>query len=93
MGEPWNHTGGYSVAATAANLNQSSVSSFNVYNLDFQYAPKLEGWLKGLTVSLNVDNVLDTPPPRYNGVLGSAGYGYVGFTLGRLVELGVNKKF
>jgi iron complex outermembrane receptor protein len=89
----WNRTGGYSVAANAGNLNQSSISPFNVYNLDFQYAPTLEGWLKGLTVSLNVDNVLDTPPPRYNGVLGSAGYGYVGFTLGRLVELGVNKKF
>jgi iron complex outermembrane recepter protein len=89
----WQYTGGYSVVATPANLHQAGISAFSVFNLNFQYAPELQGWSKGLTLSLNVDNVLDTHPPLYNGVLGSAGYGYVGFTLGRLIQFGVSKKF
>ncbi|MBB5685934.1 TonB-dependent receptor domain-containing protein [Sphingobium boeckii] len=88
----WNRTGGFEVPPRAANLNQSSIGDFNIFNLAFQYTPKVGGLLEDLSFTLNVDNVFDQDPPQFNGSNGS-GAGYFGFTLGRYVQLGISKKF
>jgi iron complex outermembrane receptor protein len=89
----WNKTGSNSVLAEAGNANQTKVDSFNLVNLAFVVTPTASsGALKGTTFTLNVDNVFNTNPPSFNGSNGQAA-GYQGFTLGTLVQLGVQKKF
>ena len=88
----WNFTEGYDIQAVAGDAYQGKVGSFSTVNLAFVYTPKLNGLLAGTTYNLNIDNILDTNPPYYNGSNG-AGYGYAGFTLGRFIQLGVKKKF
>ena len=89
----WQYTEGFPVPPTVANLEQSHVSSFGVVNLAFQYNPAGEGLWKDSSVNLNIDNLLDTNPPVYNGNLTSNTPGYFGFTLGRFIQLGFKKKF
>ncbi|HEX7858527.1 MAG TPA: TonB-dependent receptor [Sphingobium sp.] len=88
----WQHTDGFAVTPSAANLQQSRVGAFNVVNLAFQYKPGGEGVWKDLAITVNIDNVFDTDPPHYNGILGQAP-GIAGFTLGRFGQIGINKKF
>ena len=88
----WNLTGSYEIPSTAGDAFQSQVGSFSTVNLAFVYAPKYTGPLAGMTYTLNVDNLLDSDPPVYNGTNGAA-HGYAGFTLGRFIELGLKKKF
>ncbi|MFM5931948.1 MAG: TonB-dependent receptor domain-containing protein [Novosphingobium sp.] len=92
----WNYTGGYKLAAplVAAPANQTSVGSFSTFNLFFKYeVPADSGLLKDLSFTLNVNNVLDTAPPIFLGNT-TAASGYTnGFTLGRLFNFGVSKKF
>jgi iron complex outermembrane receptor protein len=87
-----NHNAGYDVVRSAT-LLQDRVKSFDVLNLFFSYEFKDQGkLLDGLEISLNVNNVFDTDPPvelRTN-----SGNGFInGQTLGRLIRLGLQKKF
>jgi iron complex outermembrane receptor protein len=90
----WNYSGGYSITPTATNLQQDRVGSFNVFNLFFEYkVPGDSEIAKDLAFSLNVDNVFNQDPPLFRGSTATF-FGFAnGFTLGRLVRLGVSKKF
>jgi iron complex outermembrane receptor protein len=92
----WQRSGGYDVIPTPASLNQDRVNAFNVVNLFFQYDfVGRSGMRDGLALTLNVDNVFNQDPPIYRGASGGGiGGGYAnGFTLGRLFQLGLSKKF
>lgn len=89
----WNHTPSYKRSANAA--GQKRVSAFDIINLYFQYDFAGTGLTKDLSLSLNVKNAFDEKPslfldagqPGYNPTNGQ------GFTLGRIFQLGVTKKF
>jgi len=90
----WNHSQGYNITPTATNLQQSHVDSFNVFNLFLQYKVPGESRIaKDLTLSLNVDNLFDQDPPLFRGQATTFNGFANGFTLGRLVRLGVSKRF
>jgi iron complex outermembrane receptor protein len=92
----WQHTGGYHIPPQQSNLNQSFVKSFNVISLFFEYDFNGDGLTKDLALTLNVDNVFDQDPPLLRGGSSSGatgGYGANGFTLGRLFQFGIMKKF
>ncbi len=88
----WYHTGGYDldpVVVTNRFGTQTEVDSFDTVDLFFKYDVAGQGLLEDLSLTLNVNNVLDEDPPFYNG-----GNGYTsGSTLGRLYMAGVRKKF
>lgn len=90
----WNHSQGYDVLPTVTNLQQSHVDSYNLFNLFFQYKVPGDSMIaKDLVFTVNVDNVFDTDPPVFRGTFNSL-FGIAnGFTLGRLVRLGVTKRF
>ena len=90
----WNHSQGYDILPTASNGQQSHVKSFNVFNLFFQYKVPGESTIaKDLVFTLNVDNVFDQDPPLFRGQASTFNGFTNGFTLGRLVRLGVSKRF
>jgi iron complex outermembrane receptor protein len=90
------HTQGYGLnPGVGIGQVQTHVSSFDVVNLFFKYDVSHEGMYKDLAVTLNVDNILDRDPPVFqqNNITPNVD-GYVnGWTLGRVVQLGVSKKF
>lgn len=90
----WNHSGGYAIIPTTTNLQQNRVGAYNVFNLFMQYkVPGESMWAKDLALTLNVDNIFDKDPPLLRGA-GNSLFGVAnGFTLGRLVRLGLSKKF
>ncbi len=93
----WSHLGGYNRkgGASAANFGQARVGAFNTFDLFMKYDFQSEGVFKDLTISLNIQNLLDTDPPVYksNGV-GTPGFDpTMNFTLGRYFQLGLRKKF
>jgi iron complex outermembrane recepter protein len=90
----WSHSGGYATVPTTANLQQASVGSFNVFNLFVQYKVPGESMIaKDLAFTLNVDNIFDKDPPLFRGA-GNSLFGVAnGFTLGRVIKLGISKKF
>jgi iron complex outermembrane recepter protein len=65
------------------------VGSFDVSNLFFRYDVNGTALLKDLQLTLDVNNVLDRDPPLLRA---STGYAH-GSTIGRMVQLGINKKF
>jgi iron complex outermembrane receptor protein len=89
------HTQGYDLnPAVGLAPAQTHVGSYDVVNLFFKYDLR-NGQFRDLSVTLNVDNVLDRDPPAYKGqniVLSANGYAN-GATVGRLLQLGVSKKF
>jgi iron complex outermembrane receptor protein len=94
----WNHTSGYTVVQTATVL-QDHVGSFEIFNLFFIYNFVGSGFAKDLALTLNLNNIFDREPSVYklNGTsLGNVsnvpGTGN-GFTLGRMIQVGVDKKF
>jgi iron complex outermembrane receptor protein len=87
------HTGGYDVAPVAAALNQSRVGSLTVLNLAFNYDFEADRILNGTSLTFNVDNVFDSDPPLYNGIVNTSQPGFAGFTLGRVFQFGIRKKF
>jgi len=89
-----NHTGGYAITPTLTVPVQSSIGSFNVVNLFFKYDVKSDSRVfRDLSLTLNVNNVLDQNPPiSYQTNVSGNGYAN-GFTLGRLIQFGVSKKF
>ncbi|MEJ6011757.1 TonB-dependent receptor domain-containing protein [Novosphingobium aquae] len=93
----WNHTAGYDLKPAAPSfVPQTSVESFNVFNLFFRYETQGEGLFKDLSFTLNVDNVFDTDPPVWRlfdaSRFAQEGYNN-GNTIGRFVQVGVSKKF
>ncbi|WP_158241489.1 TonB-dependent receptor domain-containing protein [Novosphingobium sp. TH158] len=80
--------------ATSSGILQDRVSAYNTVNLFLKYAVPSDSWLlKDLEFTVNVNNLLDTDPPLYKAI-GTSTPGYAnGFTLGRLVQFGLSKKF
>ena len=80
--------------ATAAGLPQDRVKAFNTVNLFFKYdVPSDSALLKDLSFTVNINNVFDTNPPIFRSI-GNSQPGYAnGFTLGRLIQFGISKKF
>jgi iron complex outermembrane receptor protein len=91
----WLHSGGFDVIPTVTNLQQARVADYDTFNLFFQYEFDGEGVLSDLALTLNVDNVFDQDPPLYRGSFPNAGgNGFAnGFTLGRFVQFGIQKRF
>jgi iron complex outermembrane recepter protein len=77
---------------TGSGQPQDRVGAFNTVNLFFKYAvPGDSALLKDLEFTLNVNNVFDQDPPILRAI-GGSGYAN-GFTLGRLIQFGISKKF
>lgn len=90
----WNLSQGFNITPAASTLNQAKVGSYNLFNLFFQYkVPGDSSIAKDLAFSLNIDNVFDKDPPFFRGLDNSLFGVRNGFTLGRLIRLGVSKKF
>lgn len=87
------HTSGYIVAPTTENLGQTWVKGLNVINLAFNYDLQGASVLDGTSLSLNVDNLFNVDPPHYNGVVNTSQPSYAMFTLGRVIQFGITKKF
>lgn len=90
----WNHTGGYNIIPTASVPVQDRVKSYSTVDLFFKYdVPSESKLLQNLSLTLNVSNVFDKDPPvllRNN----PNEFGFAnGFTLGRLIQIGISKKF
>lgn len=80
--------------ATASGQPQDRVGDFNTVNLFFKYAVPSESLLlRDLELTLNVNNVFDQDPPVLKRIAASTPGFANGFTLGRLVQFGVSKKF
>lgn len=95
----WNHTQGYDLTAPIAAAGgfpaQTRVGSYNVFDLFLKYAVPGEGAFKNLAFTLNVNNLFSQDPPEFrqqNITAGSNGFAN-GLTVGRLVQLGVSKRF
>lgn len=80
--------------ATASGQPQDRVKAFNTVNLFFKYiVPGDSLLLRDLELTLNINNVFDQDPPILKRIAASTpGYAN-GFTLGRLVQFGITKKF
>jgi iron complex outermembrane recepter protein len=94
----WNHVSGYKRAggaSLATNFGQGRVDAFDTFDLFFKYDVNGTGLMQDLSFTLNVQNVLDTDPPRIKSTSSSApGFDpTLAFTLGRYVQFGVRKKF
>ncbi|MFT3727907.1 MAG: TonB-dependent receptor [Terricaulis sp.] len=94
----WNHSAGYSLSSPAAGTAgppQTKVDAFDTVDFFLSYNFQGDDWRKDLSLTLNVNNILDQDPPFYNGTqtLSSAS-GYInGGTVGRLIEVGLHKNF
>ena len=88
-------TSGYNVTPTVSVPVQTSIGAFDTVNLFFRYDVAGDSiWTRDLSFKLYLDNVLDQAPPIYRVSNSANPYGYGnGFTLGRMVTLGVSKKF
>ena len=90
----WNHNGGYNITPTTGVPVQSHVGAFNTVNLFFKYeVPGDSFLLRDMSLTLNVSNLFDTDPPLlFRSNQNENGYAN-GFTLGRMVQFGLSKKF
>ncbi len=79
---------------TANGRPQDRVGAFNTVNLFFKYdVPGESLLLSDLSLTLNVNNVFNTDPPIFRSI-GNQRAGYDnGFTLGRMIQFGIAKKF
>lgn len=87
-----NYQGGFDTTPAVANLNQSRVSSYTLVNGYVEYEFNGHGVFKDLSLTATIENIFDQDPPAYNGTLSGDGYAN-GFTLGRLFQFGISKKF
>ena len=88
------HSGSYAVAPLATALNQARIGAFDSVAMYFKYDINGSGLSKDLSFTLNIDNLFNKAPPLYRGTFSSNSDGYgIGTFLGRLVTLGVSKKF
>lgn len=95
----WNHNEGYRldpvIPAAGGFPVQDRIGSYNVIDLFFKYDVPGEGLFKDLAFTLNVNNVFSQDPPFYRAqqiTLGTNGFAN-GNTVGRLVQVGVSKRF
>jgi iron complex outermembrane receptor protein len=91
----WNYRDGYKVRPAANTNNQDHVDAFDVVDMFFGYdlagLAGSSGWSENMTVTLNIQNVLDSHPPEYRL---DNGDGFAnGFTIGRMFQVGVSKTF
>ena len=83
-------TGSANIPGSGA-YGQSHIGAFDTFDLFFRY--DFDSWgdknglFKDLSVTLNINNVFDTNPPRSGGTYAN------GSTLGRMFQLGVTKRF
>ena len=89
----FNHSSGFKVIRSTT-LPQDRVGDFNTFNLFLKYdVPGESLLLKDLSLTLNINNVFDADPPTYK-LNGQNGYlPTYAFTLGRLIQFGISKKF
>lgn len=93
-----NHTAGYAAAPTSTLFDQTRVGSFDTVDLFFSYqieSYQIGKWeqMKGPLLTLSMNNVFDRAPPVYRSS-GQFDYGYRnGFSVGRLIELGLTQTF
>ncbi|MET0180825.1 MAG: TonB-dependent receptor [Novosphingobium sp.] len=82
------------ITPTTNGLPQDRVGAFNTVNLFFKYSVPGDSFLlRDLEFTLNINNVFDEDPPIFRSINNSQpGYAN-GFTLGRLVQFGISKKF
>lgn len=86
------HSAGQRIAPNAANAFQDEIDAFDVVNLFFQYDMEGEGWRDDLSLSLGINNVFDDDPASLNGETFNT-HGYVGGNIGRIIQIGINKRF
>lgn len=95
----WNHRHGYDlnpiVNIPGTTDKQTRIGDYNVFNLFMKYDVEGEGAFKDLSFTLNLDNIFNTDPPvAYGTQFLGAQTGYAnGFNVGRMLSLGVNKRF
>jgi iron complex outermembrane receptor protein len=89
----WYHNGGFALDPLPSTAFQRHVGAFNVVDLFFRYDVKGSGLMQDLSFTLNIDNVFNTDPPVWKSSdTVTAGY-LNGFTVGRVFQFGVRKKF
>jgi iron complex outermembrane receptor protein len=93
----WNHSAGYKIPTVtfAGNgivpaVTQTKIRSFNTVDAFLSYSFE-NGLLANTQVTLNINNIFNEKPP-FDARNPDFGYGN-GATLGRLIQLGVTKKF
>lgn len=95
----WNHRHGYDlnpiVTIPGTTDTQTRIGDYNVFNLFLKYDVNGEGMFKDLSFTANLDNIFNTDPPvAYGGSFLGAQTGYAnGFTVGRMLSIGVSKRF
>jgi len=95
----WNHTGPFALSASSppAAFGQARVDAFDSITLFFRYQVPERVFGKALDLTLNVQTLFDAAPPVYmSSQLSAPGYDTQGghaFTIGRIVQLGISKKF
>ena len=91
----WNYRAGWTLDIPVGLINQTKVGSYSTFDLFFKYDFDSKGPLGDLSLTLNVNNVFDKYPPLYFGgdiVRNQSGFRN-GNTVGRLVQVGLSKKF
>lgn len=91
----WQHISGYdrADAGMPSSFGQNRVDDFNIFNLFLKYDVNGSGLASDLSFTANVQNIFDTDPPVYKNS-GQEGYDPSKFfTLGRVFQIGVQKKF
>lgn len=90
----WNFNQGFDVPLTGL-VGQTRVDDFNTIDVFFKYDLPGEGPLKDLALTLTGTNIFDEDPPLfYGGGIVKSQRGFRnGNTVGRLVQLGISKKF
>lgn len=80
------HSGGYPIQGDPKQL---SVAAYDVVNLYIGLDLEKIGLLNDTVFSVNVDNLMDQDPPWHDA---SGGYAN-GLSLGRVIEIGIDRKF
>ncbi|MCW1404103.1 TonB-dependent receptor [Novosphingobium sp. MW5] len=90
----WNYTGAYKDSApNVSGLLGGPIQPFSIFNLNFGYEfGEGSGALLGTSLRLTIDNLFDKKPqitPRGQANLIT----YANWTLGRVIKMGISKKF
>lgn len=90
----WNFSQGFATPPTGLN-NQRWVGDFNTIDLYFKYDISGQGVFENLSLNVTATNIFDQDPPAFDGsAIVKAQRGFRnGNTVGRLVQIGFNKKF
>jgi iron complex outermembrane recepter protein len=87
----YSFTGAYNYVGTYTNLGvaaQPTVGAYQTFDLQGAYTLHREGLMKGVQLTLNIDNATDKDPPQR--VTGN-GYSTVSNPLGRTISVGLRK--